>query len=91
MPEGIRMDVAARDILPGSKWNDDDRVDLAVFLMNYSGEYKPLTRELADRIRANLEETIKQLWKLDIIKAGRLVSRPYPRSLLPTLIKEYNQ
>jgi hypothetical protein len=92
VPTGIRVDVAARVVLAPSEWNFDSHVPLlAVFLMNYSGEYEPLTRELADGIRANLEGRVQEQWKLEVAKAGYLVSRPYPRSLLPTLIKEYNR
>jgi hypothetical protein len=88
VPDGIDLEVAARELLTPSEWNDD-HVPLAVFLMNYSGVSKPLTRVLADSIRARLEATVQEEWHLNVAKGGRLVSRPYPRHLLPSLIKEY--
>lgn len=88
VPDGIEVEVAARDLLTPEEWNGD-HVPLAIFLMNYSGVSMPLTRQRADEIRAQLEAAVQEQWHLDVAKGGRLVSRPYPRHLLPTLIKEY--
>jgi hypothetical protein len=103
MPEGIELQIAARYFFtPDDQENEDYHhhqqqqqqrhhyVPLAVFLMNYSGISQPITRQLADDIRAQLELAVQEIWHLDVAQAGRLVSRPYPRHLLPTLIKKYN-
>lgn len=87
VPEGIRMEVVEREILQPYLFNDEE-VTLAIFLLNYSGESMPLTRDAADSIRSQLEVSIHQQWGFDIAKGGRLVSRPYPTHLLPSLIKE---
>ena len=91
VPDGYRFEIPARDLLTPYDLKRPDHVQLAVFLLNYSGESRPLTRDAADKIRASIESEIKERWKLDIAKGGRLVSRPYPYSLLPKLIKEYNR
>ena len=81
------MEVVAREILKPYYFNDEE-VTLAIFLLNYSGERMPLTRESADSIRSKLEASVDEHWGFDIAKGGRLVSRPYPTHLLPSLIKE---
>ena len=88
IPKGIRFEIPARNLLTPYELKGG-HVPLAVFLLNYSGESMPLTRQAADDIRANIEAAIVEKWRLDIAKGGRLVSRPYPYHLLPTLIKEY--
>ncbi len=87
VPEGIRMEVVEREILQ-PYWFQDEEVILAIFLLNYSGERKPLTRDSADAIRSQLEASVSEKWGFEIAKGGRLVSRPYPTHLLPSLIKE---
>lgn len=89
IPDGIRFEVPARHLLTPYEL-EGEHVPLAVFLLNYSGESKPLTREAADTIRDLIERSITERWGLDIAKGGRLVSRPFPYMLLPKLIKEYN-
>ena len=87
VPEGIRMEVVEREILQSYEFNGEE-VTLAIFLLNYSGESMPLTRNTADSIRSQLEESVHQQWGFEIAKGGRLVSRPYPTHLLPSIIKE---
>jgi len=91
IPDGVRFEIPARELMSvnDSSRNDSQSVPLAVFLFNYSGESMPLTRQSADKIRANIEAAIVHNWGLEIAKPGRLVSRPYPYHLLPQLIKEY--
>eukprot|EP00980_Cylindrotheca_fusiformis_P014762 scaffold4025_cov106-Cylindrotheca_fusiformis.AAC.4 len=92
VPKGIRLEVPAREILSAeNKLQKTANVRLAVFLLNYSGESEPLSRETADTIRANIESAIIDTWHLDIAKAGRMVSKPYPYTLLPKLLEEYNR
>lgn len=62
---------------------------LAVFLINYSGESLPLTRNLADSIRSQVERSVQERWQLDIRKGGLPVSKPFPTQLLSTLIKDF--
>ena len=88
IPKGIRFEIPSRNLLTPYELKGG-HVPLAVFLLNYSGESMPLTRQAADNIRANIEAAIVEKWRLDIAKGGRLVSRPYPYHLLPRLIKEY--
>jgi hypothetical protein len=87
VPAGIRMEVVEREILRPYVFNGEE-VTLAIFLLNYSGERMPLTRRTADGIRAQLEESVRREWGFEIAKSGRLVSRPYPTHLLPSLVKE---
>ncbi len=87
VPDGIRMEVVEREILEPYYFNNQE-VTLAIFLLNYSGESMPLTRDSADSIRSELEASVTQQWGFEIAKGGRLVSRPYPSHLLPSLIKE---
>jgi len=88
IPEGIRFEIPARHLMK-PYWTEGDDVPLAVFLLNYSGESMPLTRMEADGFRETIEQEITRRWGLEIAKAGRLVSRPYPSPLLPKLIKTY--
>jgi len=98
VPFGIRMNIVAREILSSYTYTtsdancgghqEDNTVTLAIFLINYSGECIPLTRNLADTIRSQVEISVQDLWKFDIAKGGRLVSKPYPTHLLPTLIQD---
>ena len=89
IPEGIRFEIAAQTLLTSYK-SLGDHVPLAVFLLNHSGESQPLTRSAADQIRDKIEKAVASRWGLDIAKGGRLVSRPYPYVILPSLIKEHN-
>lgn len=89
IPEGIRFEIPARHLLTPYELKGT-HVPLAVFLLNYSGERIPLRRHDADAIRDSIEKEITRQWGLDIAKAGRLVSRPYPYPLLSRLIKEYD-
>jgi len=102
VPDGIRMEVAAREILEPYVMNGDATVNatanatananatgtLAIFLLNYSGEKMPLTRQAADAIRSGVEASVREDWGFVVAKAGRLVSLPYPTHLLPSLVRE---
>ncbi|VEU38854.1 unnamed protein product [Pseudo-nitzschia multistriata] len=90
VPDGIRMEVVTREILY-PYFFDNEEVTLAIFLLNYSGEKAPLTRESADTIRSKVEASVQQDWNLKVAKSGRLVSRPYPTHLLPALIRESSE
>lgn len=85
IPDGIRLEIPAKALLTPY---EGGHVPLVVFLLNYTGERMPLTRQAADDIRASIEAAIIDQWQLDIAKGGRLVSRPFPYQLLPDAIKE---
>lgn len=83
VPSGIRVDVPIRKVLETSP-------RLIVFLICYCGEQAPLTREHADAIRETLETQLVVMGvKLRENRMGRLVSRPFPYSLLPPLIEKH--
>jgi hypothetical protein len=90
VPEGINFEVPARDLLSTDNKLKSGDYSLAVFLLNYSGESEPLSRQKADSIRASIEAAIIDQWNLNVAKPGRMVSKPYPYALLSTLIKEYD-
>jgi hypothetical protein len=95
VPEGVRVDVPIRRLLsPGELGHDTESTKedvVLVFLIVYCGESVPLTRSSADSFRASLESEIEQFVPLRANRAGRLVSRPFPYSLLQQLIDEHVQ
>lgn len=86
VPEGLCVEVPLRDVVH-RKQSD---VPLLIFLVAYAGESKPLTRECADEIRAKVEELVGRETGLEIAKAGRMVSKPFPYLLLEDLLDEYH-
>ncbi|CAJ1969668.1 unnamed protein product [Cylindrotheca closterium] len=88
IPDGIDFQIAARELLTSDNKLKAGDPPLAVFLLNYSGASMPLSRQDADEIRKNIEATVANEWKLDIAKKGRMVSKPYPSVLLPSLIRD---
>lgn len=84
-PQGICTEVPIRDVFPSQH---ADRHVLA-FLVVYSGEASPLTRAGADDIRVEVEETIERHLGLPLAKKGRMVSKPFPRPLLSSLVRDY--
>ena len=90
VPPGIKFDIPEKDILKPYDESIKSN-ELAVFLINYSGESRPLTRSRADRIRQSIEDAVQNEWGYKVAKAGWMVSKPYPRHLLPHLINEYRR
>jgi len=86
VPKGIRMEVVTREFFEPYVF-DGEEGTLAVFLLNYSGEKVPLTREAADTIRSKVEASVQQDWNFKVAKSGLLVSLPYPTHLLPNLVR----
>lgn len=80
---GIRASVPMRDIVTASR----DDYPLLVFLLVYSGESQPLTRALADTIRAEVEFMVTGEC-LQVAKANKMVSKPFPYPILDALIEE---
>jgi Domain of unknown function (DUF2431) len=85
-PDGIRCEVPARRVVVTPK---QPATPLLIFLVVYSGEQIPLTRSIADGIRASLEVAVILRYGLDVAKQGRLVSKPFPYQLLDTLVEEW--
>jgi hypothetical protein len=84
-PQGVRVSVPLWDIFT----LDHSPVPLLVFLLVYSGETMPLTRLVADEIRAKLETATFERLGLPVAKRNRMVSKPFPYPLLDVLIAEY--
>lgn len=86
VPDGIHVEIPLRDVVNRRKSN----IPLLIFLVVYSGASIPLTRQSADEIRAKVEEIVGRETGLEIAKAGRMVSKPFPYSLLEGLLGEYH-
>lgn len=91
-PEGVSVDVPARaKVVPVPQpGKASTQYPLLVFLLVYGGERRPLTRLAADNIRAQLEETAMKDLLFPLAKRGRMVSKPFPHTVLNQLIKEHN-
>jgi hypothetical protein len=81
---GIRASVPIRDIITPSQ--DEDA--LLVFLLVYAGETQPLTRKMADMIRASLEIAVAERLGLEVAKKGKMVSKLFPLPMLDWLIED---
>lgn len=93
LPPGIRVDIPKWDVIETQKKKkDDDNAPLlrmAVFLIVYSGQSKPITREEADTYRETTERVVSEnLAPLRPDRMGRLVSRPFPYRLLKSILED---
>ena len=79
------MTVPMHDII---ERQSSGKSDLLVFLMVYSGASIPLTRAVADKIRANLEDSMSTELGFDVAKRNRMVSKAFPFPLLDYLMAE---
>ena len=84
-PPGIGVLLPLRELV----YPKHSDIPILVFLIVYSGVSQPLTRESGDAIRAKVETTIAEATRLDIAKAGRMVSRIAPYPILEALVDEY--
>jgi len=93
VPQGIRAEIATRAAVPVALSNDyrdqGKPGQFLVYLMVYRGESQPLTREIANQIRADLEDMVDQHLKVTLRKRGYTVSRPFPYRLLQTLLEDH--
>lgn len=80
-PEGIAVSVPMQDII-----HPKGGGRLLVFLVVYSGASQPLSRGIADRIRASLEIQASEKFGYDIAKKNRMVSKAFPHGLLEHLL-----
>lgn len=88
-PQGVHVDVPARaKVIPQQPGQNTASSPLLVFLLVYGGEHVPLTRSVADKIRAGLEEATKRELGFPLAKEGRLVSKPFPYSAFPHLLEK---
>jgi hypothetical protein len=84
VPQGISVEIPLRDVI-SQKGSTEF---LVVFLVVYSGSEQPLTRKWADAIRTDVEAHVSTTTGLRVAKAGRMVSRIFPRQLLDGLLNE---
>ena len=85
VPDGVRVELPARVVLDPSETGYD--FPMAVYLIVYCGQHKPITRVEADGYRAIAEEAVSNHLPLRQNRVGRMVSRPFPYPLLQGLIK----
>jgi hypothetical protein len=97
VPEGIRVEIPDRLVIllePEEEELDDDdsnnlskQTRVAIFLVVYCGEGKPLTRHQGNEYRAMAEANVAKHLSLRHDRVGRMVSRPGPSPLLFREIK----
>eukprot|EP00977_Amphora_coffeiformis_P020907 scaffold8628_cov149-Amphora_coffeaeformis.AAC.1 len=85
VPPGVHVELPLRDVVNRKQ----STTPLLIFLVVYAGVSQPLTRTLADAIRARVEEHVGQETGLEVAKAGRSVSKVFPYALLESLKQEY--
>lgn len=86
VPDGIRVEVPSRNILFKKDTGYDS--NMAVFLVVYCGEGKAMKRDEADEYRHLAESEIEKHLPLRENRKGRLVSKPFPYSLLDSILKD---
>jgi hypothetical protein len=84
-PQGIRVEIPMRDVV-----KVNNVAPLLIFLLVYSGDSMPLTRTLADQTRSRLEEATVEELGMQVVKRNRMVSKPFPYSLLKSLTRTYS-
>ena len=85
VPPGIHVELPLRDVVNRKQ----SAVPVLIFLIVYAGATEPLSRAKADAIRARVEDHVGQVTGLEIAKAGRRVSKPFPYALLESIQQEY--
>jgi len=81
---GIRAEAPMKDFVT----TKHEQLSLLVFLVVYRGDSMPITRDLAEELRAAVEAATKETLSLDIAKPGRMVSTAFPYSMMQSLIDE---
>lgn len=87
VPHGIHVELPLRDVVHPKERSSSP---LLVFLVVYAGAGRPLTREAANVLRGRVEAHVGHVTGLDVAKAGRPVSKPFPYALLERVKEEYN-
>lgn len=89
-PKGVHVAVPARaEVVPQQPGKSTAGSPLLVFLVVYGGEHIPLTRSVANKIRADLEEATKRKLGFPLAKEGRSVSKPFPYSAFTHLLEKH--
>lgn len=76
VPDGVRVEVPSRQILEIHESHGSSRI--AVFLIVYCSERYPVTRDMADSWRENVESEVEKYVQLRENRRGRTVSHPFP-------------
>lgn len=88
VPEGISVEVPARKI-----WLKEETgypTDVAVFLVVYCGQGLPMKRSDANEYRRKVEEKVSETLTLRENRKDRLVSKPFPYTLLDYILKVHS-
>jgi len=83
VPEGIRVEVPDRKILR----QEDTGCIYVVYFIVYCGEYRALRRSEVDTYRHDLEIEVEKHVALRENRKGKLVSKPFPYSVLDSILK----
>jgi hypothetical protein len=90
VPNGVRVEVPARQIVDINETQNQQHgvpYRVCVFLIAYCGEKYPITRQLANTWRIQVEEEVAKYIPLRDNRKGRTVSRPFPYTALYPEIK----
>lgn len=90
VPEGIHVEIPMKTRFEAMPGKHTANAPLLIYLLVYGGESIPLTRVAADNIREKLEQAIMERLGFELAKPGRLVSKPFPYSILSKLIRDYS-
>jgi hypothetical protein len=88
IPNGISVDIPVRKIWPKEETGHPS--DIAVFLVVYCGRDIPMKRADGNEYRRIVEEKISQVFTLRENRKGRLVSKPFPSTLLDYILKVHS-
>jgi len=83
VPEGIRVEVPDRKLLH----QEDTGCILVIYFIVYCGEYRALRRSETDAFRCDLEIEVEKHVTLRENRRGKLVSKPFPYSILKSIVK----
>lgn len=88
--EGVSVELPAKAKIMPQPGKNTTTNGLLVFLLVYGGERRPLTRTEADHIRATLEDAAMAELQFPLAKRGRMVSKPFPFTVLDQLLNEHS-
>ena len=82
VPPGISVEIPLREIVASKQ----HKVPILNMLVVHSGSSRPLTREMADRLRVELQSAVDEKIGLAINKRSRMVSKPLPYPVVRSMI-----